>query len=446
MIGLIYGRMAKKQGNAKHKLGGKPGLAPRREAATLLTGVLRDKVQMSDLHRSDRFQALMPDDRARAARLATTVLRHLGRIDALLAEYLKKSPPLPAQNLLRLGVIELLVDEAQPHGVIDSIVSLMKKTRKTAHLSGLANAVLRRVATNGHEFWQSAEKTQLPRWLRGRLTHVYGADAVARIEAAHETGAPIDLTIKGDAKVFADKGQYRLLPTGSVRIPTGCQVSALSGYAEGKWWVQDAASALPVKLLNPSKEDSVLDLCAAPGGKTLQLAALGAEVTAVDISAQRMARVQENLTRVGLKANTVITDALKYSAETAFDAILVDAPCSATGTIRRHPDLPHVKDGKDLNSLLELQAALLEHATSLLKPGGRLVYCTCSLLPEEGEAQAKRALETLGLKVLMPETSGLGIEPDWVDETGAIRTRPDYWPELGGMDGFYFIQFEKLKS
>ncbi|MCT4373659.1 RsmB/NOP family class I SAM-dependent RNA methyltransferase, partial [Yangia mangrovi] len=257
---------------------------------------------------------------------------------------------------------------------------------------------------------------------------------------AHAAGAPLDITVASDAAGWAGKLGAELLPTGSLRLAEPGQVSALPGFDEGAWWVQDAAAAIPAKLLGDVAGLTVLDMCAAPGGKTMQLAAAGAEVTALDLSEGRMARITENLLRTGLKAVTVVGDALE--AEGSFDAILLDAPCSATGTIRRHPDLPHAKQGEGISELIGLQAAMIDHALGLLKPGGRLVFCTCSLLPDEGECQVEEALARHdGLTVAPLEAAW--IEPKWRSEEGGLRLRPDYWPERGGMDGFYVAVLQK---
>jgi 16S rRNA (cytosine967-C5)-methyltransferase len=220
------------------------------------------------------------------------------------------------------------------------------------------------------------------------------------------------------------------------------QVSALSGYEAGAWWVQDAAAALPVQILAPQAGESVLDLCVAPGGKTLQLAAAGARVTALDDSAQRMVRVKENLARTGLSAELVVADARKSTG--SFDAVLLDAPCSATGTIRRHPDLPFAKDGSDFGALIALQTELLDHAWARVRPGGRLLFCTCSLLPDEGEVQVEEALERhTDMRIDRDALDRPGVEPDWITQEGGLRLRPDYWPERGGMDGFYMALLRK---
>jgi 16S rRNA (cytosine967-C5)-methyltransferase len=218
------------------------------------------------------------------------------------------------------------------------------------------------------------------------------------------------------------------------------QVSALAGYEAGGWWVQDAAAALAVRLLAPMAGERVLDLCAAPGGKTLQLAAAGARVTALDLSEPRMGRVRENLARCGLEAELVVADALHWEPTERFDAVLLDAPCSATGTIRRHPDLPFVKDGSEVAGLVELQAALLDRALGIVKPGGRVVFSTCSLLPEEGEGQLAAALARHPA-CRVERVDVQGVEPGWWTEEGGLRLRPDYWAEQGGMDGFFMVRF-----
>ena len=260
------------------------------------------------------------------------------------------------------------------------------------------------------------------------------------MEAAHFTGASLDVTVKPNSDLSALSGET--LPTGSVRIANAGQVSALSGYETGDWWIQDAAAALPARILNVRPGENVLELCAAPGGKTMQMAAAGAKVTAVDVSKNRIARLQENLSRTGLQAELIVGDALEQQGQ--FDAVLLDAPCSATGTIRRHPDLPQAKDGSDFGVLIELQAQMLAHAWSLVKPGGRLMFCTCSLLPDEGECQVEDALDMFPEMAADREALLLpGVDPDWISEEGGLRLRPDYWPERGGMDGFYMALLRK---
>ena len=419
---------------------GNDGIAPRRAAVALLDGVLGDGRMLSDL--TGRLDRLAPEDRARAQRLAVTVLRELERADRVLAPYLKKKPPLTVLNVLRLGTVELCAEGAAAHGVVHAGVEIVARGRRTGHLKGLANAVLRRVSEAGGDAWAKLPPSRLPGWLRQPLVAAWGRPAVTAMETAQAKGAPLDLTAKTDAETVAKAVGGMLTPTGSVRLETPGQVSALPGYKAGDWWVQDAAAALPAKILAPQPGEHVLDLCAAPGGKTLQLAAAGATVTAVDISEARMARVSENLDRTGLKADFRIADAMDITG--TFDAVLVDAPCSATGTLRRHPDLPFVKDGSDFVGLFDLQARLIDHAATLLRPGGRMVFCTCSLLPDEGEVQIEEALSRHPELTVDPTALKVpGVAAEWLSEEGGLRLRPDYWPEIGGMDGFYIALLRK---
>ena len=404
------------------------GLVARGAAVSLLTAVLEDGQPLNQvLEAQGPLALLVAADRARAQRLAVQVLRQLERLDALLSPALRKAPPMAVMNILRLAVMEL-AGGAAAYGVVNSAVELARRGNRTQHMAGLVNAVLRAIP-EGAALPGPAQR--LPRWLRQPLVHAHGRDVVNAIEAVHAMAPPLDLTChKGDAP------EGLALPTGSLRLAEPGQVSALAGYASGGWWVQDAAAAIAVKLLGVKPGERVLDLCAAPGGKTLQLAAMGANVTALDISGPRMMRVAENLSRTGLRAKLVTADALAWQPETRFDAILLDAPCSATGTIRRHPDLPLIKDGSELPVLIALQAQLFDRAVGFLKPGGRMVFCTCSLLADEGEAQLDAAmLLHPNLRVLPPEVAG--IEPAWITPKGGLRLRPDYWAEIGGMDGFF---------
>ncbi|WP_348657110.1 RsmB/NOP family class I SAM-dependent RNA methyltransferase [uncultured Sulfitobacter sp.] len=418
------------------------GVQARRSAVYLLDQVLGDEPRlMSELLASGALDKLPPDDRARAQRLAQDTLRGLERADRLLQKHLQKAPPLTVRNVLRVGTVELCQGGAA-HGVVNAMVNLVSQHRTLSHLKGLTNAVLRKIAAQGPEAWDALRAPRLPKWLRGPLAEAWGTDAIAKMEEAHFAGAPLDLTAKGDAAALAEAVGGTLLPTGSVRVTDAGQVSTMPGFAEGDWWVQDAAAAIPVRVLAPTEGETVLDLCAAPGGKTMQLAAAEAVVTAVDQSHPRMQRVKENLARVGLKAKTLTKDA--RAVEGAFDAILLDAPCSATGTIRRHPDLPHAKDGSEFGDLIELQSELIDHAWTLLKPGGRLVFCTCSLLPDEGEVQVDEALERHGDMTVDRAALDLpGVEAEWVTEEGGLRLRPDFWADKGGMDGFYIACLRK---
>ncbi len=416
------------------------GTAARRGAIALLGAVLTDRRMLTEslslLERND------PADRARAQRLATETLRDLGRADRVLAKFVDRRPPPFVLNALRLGTVELCTGGAA-HGVVSDVVSIIGSHRKHSRMKGLTNAVLRKVSVDGPALWADLRPPKLPKSLRAPLVKAWGAEAVTAMEAAHAARPPLDLTPKQPeaADLAATLGGV-LLPTGSIRLDTATQVSNLPGFDTGAWWVQDAAAALPARILDAQAGEHVLDMCAAPGGKTLQLAAAGAEVTALDISEGRMKRLRDNLARTGLGAQIVIGDARQHSG--TYDAILLDAPCSATGTLRRHPDLPFIKTAKDIASLPPLQAALLDQAWACLRPGGRLVFCTCSLLPEEGEDQIAAALTRLPeARVDRAALDRPGIDPNWIDATGGLRLRPDFWAERGGMDGFYIACLRK---
>ncbi|UWQ83633.1 RsmB/NOP family class I SAM-dependent RNA methyltransferase [Leisingera caerulea] len=411
----------------------------RRTAVYLLDQVLGEGRLLAECYAAGALEKLAPEDRARAQRLAAETLRSLERADRILKKHLKKTPPLMVMNALRLGTVELCSGGAA-HGVVNAMVAIVSKHRRHGQLKGLVNAILRKVADEGPEEWAKLRVPRLPNWLRKPLVQAWGAEAMLSMEAAHYAGAPLDITGKPGADLQALGGV--LLPTGSLRIAGAGQVSALPGYREGDWWVQDAAAALPALILNALQGEQALDLCAAPGGKTMQMAAAGAKVTAVDISESRVARLRENLERTGLEAELVVADALEQTGQ--YDAVLLDAPCSATGTIRRHPDLPQAKDGSEFGALIELQAQMLAHAWTLVKPGGRLMYCTCSLLPDEGECQVEEALEMfLDMAADREALKVPGVDADWITEEGGLRLRPDYWPEQGGMDGFYMALLRK---
>ena len=417
------------------------GLAPRRAAHHLLQQVTEEGRLLSELIGGGALDHLAPEDRARAQRLAVEALRMLDRADRMLKPFLTKTPPLYVQNALRLATVEI-AQGAAAYGVVNSYVEIVGRNHHTSRLKGLVNAVLRKVADKGPAVWVKMPLPLLPGWLRQPLVAAWGRADVAAMEAVQATTPPLDLTAKGDAQALADAVGGAVLPTGSVRVADAGQVTQLPGYDAGDWWVQDVAAALPVQLLGDVTGLHVLDLCAAPGGKALQLAARGAQVTAVDASASRMARVAENMTRVGLNAICEVADAFDVTG--AWDAVLLDAPCSATGTIRRHPDLPYAKDGAEFGGLIDQQGAMIDHALTLLKPGGRLVFCTCSLLPDEGEVQIEEALERHpGLTVDRAALDRPGIDPAWITPEGGLRLRPDYWAEIGGMDGFYMAVLTK---
>jgi len=424
----------------------KPGIAARRTALWLLRQVTGERRALADLL-PEAVERLAPRERAHAQRLARETLRWMDRADRMLGPHLRKRPGLDVLNALRLGVVEMTVCAAPPYGVVDTLVSLMRERRVTVGGAALVNAVLRRVTGELHT-WETLPHPRMPGWLRRRMVSAYGASRVAAMERAHSAGAPLDITPKaGEPADLAARVDGFVLPTGSVRVPAAGQVSAMPGYGRGDWWVQDASAALPAALLAARSGERVLDMCAAPGGKTMQMAAAGADVTAIDISAGRMARVRENLARTGLPARLVVSDALAWTGDAMFDAVLLDAPCSATGTIRRHPDVPHVRDDSGLTDLLELQALLIDRAATLLRPGGRLIYCTCSLLEEEGEIQIERALDRNDDLATDPVALGSleSVLSGHIAGAG-LRVSPDHWEDLGGMDGFFAASLRKASA
>lgn len=413
-----------------------PGLAERHAAARVLGTVLVER-QFLDAAMAEGAALLEPPQRARVRRIVDGVLRCLPGLDALLSPLLRKDTPARVRHVLRVAAWEILVDGIPVHAAVDGAVRSVKNTRKIAHLAGLTNAVARKLG----EMTFEPEPTRLPSFLRKPLVARYSGTVVTQMEAVFAETPPLDITLKDPASAdhwASELGAVRL-PTGSLRMSRPGQVSALPGFEAGAWWVQDAAAAFPVRLLGDMAGASVLDLCAAPGGKTLQAAALGASVTAVDVSDARLDRVRENLGRIELNADVVVADALSYGGG-PFDVVILDAPCSATGTLRRHPDLPYVKKDLDLAPVLELQKQMIAQATGLIKPGGRLLYCTCSLLPSEGEAQVWDLMQS-GWTIANQRPEG--CEDAWFDAQGHLRLRPDYWPDTGGMDGFFATVLQK---
>lgn len=413
------------------------GLEPRKRAVALMTQVTEEHLPLHTPHRLDEvLQDLPPEDRARALRLATEALRWANRSDRLLGPHLRMKPEDPVLNAMRLALYEINVTGAPGHAAVNAAVSIVKKSK-----AGLVNAVLRNVGRTGTD-WDTLPPPMTAKWLRKRLIAAYRKDTVAAMEIAHSKTPPLDVTVKTDAAAWAKKLGADLLPTGNLRLRNAGQVSALEGFDAGEWWVQDAGATLPALMLGAKPGERVLDLCAAPGGKTMQLINQGADVTALDISDNRVVRLRENLARVGMSAELVVADALTWTPEAPFDAILLDAPCTATGTLRRHPDLGFAKDGSELETLLPLQATLIDRALQWLKPGGRLVYCTCSLLPEEGEAQLESA-QKRHPEITVVNALPKGADPAWSAPGGGLRLRPDFWPDRGGIDGFFTALLQK---
>jgi 16S rRNA (cytosine967-C5)-methyltransferase len=420
------------------------GLQSRQLASNLLKAVLRDKRPFDDAFGASgaktAFSGLAFRDRAFARAIAATALRRLGQIEDLLGRFLERSLPadaFEARFILIAGAAQLAFMDVAPHAAIGLAVEQAKGTRAARHLAGLINAVLRRVISNKSAILAEQDTATLntPHWLWRRWVRHYGEKASREIAAAHLEEPPLDLSVRADPAAWAERLSGSLLPWDTVRLSAKGRIEDIEGYAEGAWWVQDAAAALPALMLGDVAGLRVADLCAAPGGKTAQLAARGAHVTAVDISATRLRRLQDNLGRLGLKAETVQANASEWTPPQPFDAVLLDAPCSATGTIRRNPDIPYLKSEADFTALAAVQGRLLSHALSLIKPGGTLVYATCSLEPEEGEAQVEALLAARSDVRLTPiRAQDLGVPTELVTPAGALRTLPFH---AGGMDGFF---------
>ena len=421
-------------------------LASRQAAVEILVSCL-DKGQPLDeaLARHAGFAGLDPRDRAFVRLLLATTLRRLGEIDTVLAALIERpleGPNAAGRQVLRLGAAQLLFLGTAPHAAVDTSVRLIEDAH-LPHLKGLANAVLRRISREGVTILGDRDPARLntPQWLWASWAEAYGEDATRAIAAAHLIEAPLDLTPRANTDFWAGQLEAEVLPTGTLRRTGGGHIAELPGFPEGAWWVQDAAATLPVRLMGDIAGKRVADLCAAPGGKTMQLCAAGAAVTAVDISARRMVRVGENLARAGLTAELVTADASKWTATEKFDSILLDAPCSGTGTLRRHPDIAWLKDEEDVGRLTLTQDRLLLHAVEQLKPGGMLVYAVCSLQEDEGLARIESLLardQRLHRVPVQPaELPGLDGA---LTKDGDVRTLPSMWPERGGIDGFYIAR------
>ncbi len=431
-----------------------PGLAARRIAADILDGVLHKRrtldEQLDGVAAHPGLKNLSDRDRALMRRLVATILRRLGTLGHVLSRLLDRGVPTDApraQSALLIGAAQILWMDVPDHAAVDLSVRLVQSDRKAAKYAGLVNAVLRRCAREGKALIDEVKSLNLdvPPWLMVRWVNHYG-DAIARdIAAAIGQDPSLDITVKSDAAQWATRLHGEALPTGSVRTLLQGSVTMLPGFSEGHWWVQDAAAALPARLFGDIANKSIVDLCAAPGGKTAQLAHAGARVIAVDRSPGRMARLRNNLARLALNAEMVVAEGaewLEQHHDGRFDGILIDAPCTSTGTIRRHPDIGWLRQEADIAPLVAVQRRLLQRAVAALKPGGILVYCTCSLEPEEGEQAISDFLAS------QPAMQRLPIKPEdvaglseIVNLEGDLRTLPCHLPHqdprLGGLDGFY---------
>ena len=438
-----------------------PGLAVRRVAADIVEGVLNrhraldEMLEGSDARAATAALAALDDrDRGLTRAIVAVVLRRLGTLRYLLGSLLEEGLPAQAprvETALLIGAAQILFLEVPDHAAVDLAVRLAREDRKALHFAGLVNAVLRRIAREGKERIAALDAPVLdtPPWLMARWIKTYGEATAHAIAAANGREPALDLTVKSDAEAWAAKLDGRVLPTGSVRTIVHGAVTALPGFDEGAWWVQDAAAAIPARLLGNVAGLRVADLCAAPGGKTAQLVVAGAKVTAVDRAPARLKRLQENLTRLSLEAELVCADVAAWTPEQHFDAVLLDAPCTSTGTIRRHPDVPWLKRSADITSLAAAQRRLLDHAITLIKPGGKLVYCTCSLEPEEGADVVADLLAREQSVRRVPITAAEVFgQTDFINPDGDLRTLPCHFTDadsrFAGVDGFYAARLEKI--
>ncbi len=430
-----------------------PGLEARRIAADIVDGVLRRRRALDELLDSTRELARLEErDRALARVLVGIVLRRLGTLRHLLGLFLERGlpPQAPrAETVLLIGAAQILFLDVPDHAAVDLAVRLAQADRHATRFAGLINAVLRRVAREGRERLTALDTIVLdtPGWLLTRWIETYGVATARAIAAANLQEPALDLTVKSDPEFWAAKLNGRVLPTGTVRTIARGAVTALPGFAEGAWWVQDAAAALPARLLGDMRGRRVADLCAAPGGKTAQLANAGAIVTAVDHAPARLERLRKNLARLSLEAAPVCADVTEWTAE-PFDAVLLDAPCSSTGTIRRHPDVPWLKSAADIAKLADLQRRLIDRAAALVKPGGTLIYCTCSLEVEENQRiVADLLVRNDGVRRAPVSESEVFGRHEFITADGDLRTLPCHFLDadsrFAGLDGFYAARLVK---
>ncbi len=416
-------------------------LEARKTALSILNDIFfRNKSMDEGFDRARDFLSLEARDRAFVRVLVTTVLKRAKEMDTALEKLLKDplSELRPPQlvNIFRLGIAQFAFLDTPPHAVVDTCVEMAGKQK------GLVNAVMRRLTREGfaHLDDRDAGRINTPDWLWSEWVRDYGVETALDIAASHLQESPVDFTVKSDPEGWAKKLEAELLPTGSMRKPASGFIPDLAGYNDGEWWVQNAAAALPAKLFSDLKGKTVVDLCAAPGGKTAQMASAGAHVIAADRSAERMKRLAENMARLKLDVEMVVADGANWKPKQKVDAVLLDAPCSATGTIRHQPDVLHAKTPKDQEKHVQLQRNLMVNALYMLKEGGELIYCTCSLQKDEGERQTDWFLSQEKLPVKQIPIQYAAVV-DMITPRGEIRCLPSHWKDRGGLDGFYVAKF-----
>lgn len=425
------------------------GLPARKAALAILSTVLRKRKPLEPAVDEALSRAkLSSRDAAFARAIATATLRHFGQLDALIRHFVVK-PVAPHRagatiEILLSGACELAFMGVAAHAAVDGANRLAQADAKALHFKPLINAVLRRVAAEGAKLIaaQDAARLNTPDWLWTRWCEAYGEATARAIANAHMAQPPLDLVFKEDASLEIADAE-KLAPN-VLRLRGAGRIEDLPGFKDGKWWVQDVAASIPARLFGDVAGKQVLDLCAAPGGKTLQLASMGARVTAIDVSKERLARLRENLARLKLKADLVAADVRDWQPKTPAPFVLLDAPCTATGTIRRHPDLPWIKSAADITASTRLQEEMLEAAAEMTAADGVLIYAVCSLEPEEGVEQ----VESFLARHKEFSRAGLRKEEVFNDGTlisreGDLRTLPCHWAVQGGMDGFYAARLRR---
>jgi len=423
------------------------GIPARAAALEILSEVLRKRRPLDAAIDAALVGAnLSTRDAGFARAIASETLRRFGQLDALLHDFMPKQPPPhragPTLEILLSGACELLFLDVPAHAAVDTANRLAARDGKAVHFKSLINAVLRRISREGKEkiAAQDAVRLNTPDWLWTRWCDVYGEEITRKIADAHIRQAPLDLMVKDAVEIPGTVA----LPGGMLRLCDSGRVDELPGYNEGDWWVQDFAASLPARLLGDVSGKTVIDLCAAPGGKCAQLAAAGANVIAVEREHDRIARLKENLERLHLQAAIVEMDMCDFVPETPAPFVLLDASCSATGTIRRHPELPWIKAASDVTLCAQASGELLDAAAAMVAPGGLLVFAVCSLEPEEGVEQIEdfllRNQQFRREPIAADELFGMN---ELITPQGDLRTLPCHLSERGGMDGFYAARLRR---
>lgn len=435
-----------------------PGLAARKAAARLLSAIIDAKTSLDGLtdhdHGHPQFLALDMRDRALVRAILTTALRFRRTIEALISARLERPLPtnaLSLSHLLHVAAAQILFLDVPDSAAVDLAVTHAKSDPRTSRFAALVNGVLREIVRRKERALPSAltSTMEAPDWFSERLIAAYGKEHARQILDTHRAEAPIDITVKSNPADWAEKLGGIVLPTGSIRLEKlEGPITALPGFEEGEWWVQDAAATIPALLFGDITGLRVADLCAAPGGKTAQLAHAGAHVTALELSPNRAKRLAGNLNRLQLEAEIVKGDMFAFEPEDLFDAVLLDAPCSSTGTVRRHPDVPWTKTMEDVKKLADIQARMLGKALALVKPGGQIIFSNCSLDPIEGEELYQQFLKSHPEAIADPIKPGeFSFADEFLTSEGTLRTTPAGLKgeslAVSGLDGFFAARLRR---